>query len=145
MSTTTSFSKPISTGIESSAQANAVRIAGRTIHLTLKDGRKLAFSADRYPRLREATPQQLRAAVLEVDGEALRWEELDEDILVQDVVEGRFPKPRGGSRPAAGRKPSGRAPFLIRLKPETMQRVRRKAGAVGLSLSEFVEQQLAEV
>jgi hypothetical protein len=145
MSTTTSFSKPTLAGTESSAQAKRVRVTGRSVHLTLKDGRELAFSADRYPRLREATPSQLRAVTLEVDGEALRWEELDEDILVQDVVEGRFPKPRGGPRPAAGRKPSGRAPFLIRLKPEIMQQVRRKAGAVGLSLSEFVERQLAEV
>jgi len=145
MSTTTSFSRPTSTRTESSVQAKAVRVTGRSVHLTLKDGRKLAFSVDRYSRLREATPPQLRAVTLEVDGEALRWEELDEDILVQDVVEGRFPKPRGGPRPAAGRKPSGRAPFLIRLKPEIMQRVRRKAGAVGLSLSEFVEKQLAEV
>jgi hypothetical protein len=145
MSTTTNFSRPTSTGTESNAQAIRARVTGRSIHLTLKDGRKLAFSADRYPRLRQATPRQLRAVKLEVDGEALRWEELDEDILVQDVVEGRFPKPRGGRRPAAGRKPSGRAPFLIRLKPEIMQRVRRQAGALGLSVSDFVEKELAQV
>jgi len=145
MSTMTSFSKPILTGTEPSAQARAVRVVGRTIQLALRDGRALAFSAEHYPRLRVATPQQLRAVTLEVDGEALRWEELDEDILVQDVVEGRFPKARGGLRPAAGRKPSGRAPFLIRLNPKIMNRVRQKAGAVGLSLSEFVEKRLAEV
>ena len=90
----TSFAKPISTGTEPSAQARAVRVAGRIIQLSLRDGRALAFSADRYPRLRVATQQQLRAVTLEVDGEALHWEELDEDILVQDVVEGRFPEPR---------------------------------------------------
>lgn len=127
MNTTTSSSKLISTGTERSAQARSVRVAGRTIHLTLKDGRALTFPADRYPRLRGATARQLRAATLEVDGEALRWEELDEDILVQDVVEGRFPKPRGGRRSAAGRKPSGRALFLIRLKPEIMRQVRQQA------------------
>ncbi len=137
--------KPTLTGTESSAQARAIQVVGRTIHLTLKDGRKLAFSASRYPRLRGATPRQLRAVALAVDGEALRWEELDEDILVQDVVEGRFPVPKGGYRPGAGRKSSGRAPFLIRLRPAIMNRVRQEASASGLSLSEFVEQRLAKV
>lgn len=144
MSIMTTFSKPISPGTEAGAQARAVRVVGRTITLTLQDGRKLAFAADRFPRLRRATSQQLRSVTLEVDGEALRWEALDEDILVQDVLEGRFPKPRGGYRPAAGRKPSGRTPFLLRLKPEVMARVRREAGAAGVSLSEFVEKRLAQ-
>jgi len=31
---------------------------------------------------------------LRVQGRALRWESLDEDILIEDVLSGRFPRDR---------------------------------------------------
>lgn len=37
-----------------------------------------------------ASDEQLRAVTLELNGYALRWEELDEDITVPGVVAGRF-------------------------------------------------------
>ena len=35
----------------------------------------------------------LEKVSLRVQGRALRWEELDEDIWVDDAVQGRFPYP----------------------------------------------------
>jgi hypothetical protein len=40
--------------------------------------------------LEAATEDQLRRVTLELNGYALRWEELDEDITLPGVVAGRF-------------------------------------------------------
>ena len=66
-------------------------VEGRMVFLELTDGRIVGFPADRFPRLRNASTEQLQQVTLEVDGFALRWEELDEDITVPGVVAGRFP------------------------------------------------------
>ena len=63
---------------------------GRTIYVELRDGRVIAFPADRFHRLSQATNEQLAKVQLEVNGYALRWEELDEDITVPGIVAGRF-------------------------------------------------------
>ena len=65
----------------------------RMIFLELTDGRILGFPAARFKRLNSATDEQLKGVRLEVDGYALRWEELDEDITVPGVVAGRFQLP----------------------------------------------------
>ena len=66
---------------------------GRTIYLELHDGRILGFPADRFRLLKAASDEQLSRVRLELNGFALRWEELDEDITVPGVVAGRFPLP----------------------------------------------------
>jgi hypothetical protein len=38
-------------------------------------------------------------------------------------------KTHGGKRPGSGRKPSGRKPYLIRMKPKTMKALKAKAKA----------------
>jgi len=63
---------------------------GRTIYLELVDGRILGFPADRFKILSGASEEALAKVRLELNGYALRWEELDEDITVQGVVAGRF-------------------------------------------------------
>ena len=68
-------------------------IEGRMVFLELTDGRILGFPASRFERLKNATDEQLRAVRLELDGYALRWEEIDEDITVPGVVAGRFQLP----------------------------------------------------
>jgi hypothetical protein len=40
-----------------------------------------------------ASDDQLRDVTLELDGAALRWDELDEDLTVAGVVAGRFQLP----------------------------------------------------
>ena len=65
----------------------------RTIYLELHDGRIIGFPADRFRILSQATNEQLAGVQIELNGYALRWEELDEDITVPGVVAGRFQLP----------------------------------------------------
>ncbi|WP_287692103.1 MULTISPECIES: DUF2442 domain-containing protein [unclassified Microcystis] len=51
------------------------------IYLELSDGRIIGFPGDRFRILKQATNEQLAAVKVEVNGYALRWEELDEDKL----------------------------------------------------------------
>lgn len=66
---------------------------GRMIFLELVDGRILGFPADRFRILSAASEDELRKVRLELNGYALRWEELDEDITVSGVVAGHFQLP----------------------------------------------------
>ena len=70
------------------AEPAAIRvwIEGRMVFLELTDGRIVGFPAGRFRRLRDASAEQLSQATLELDGYALRWEELDEDLTVPGIV-----------------------------------------------------------
>ena len=52
---------------------------------------------------------------------------------------------RGGARPGAGRKPSGKVPVLLRLSPATAMRLRSMAKRSKLTLSEVAEKNLASL
>jgi hypothetical protein len=79
----------------SEVEPAAVRVwvEKRIIYLELVDGRIFGFPADRFKILRAATDEQLREVALELNGHALRWENLDEDITVPGVVAGYFQLP----------------------------------------------------
>ncbi len=66
---------------------------GRIIFIELTDGRIIGFPADRFKILKKATDEQLKEVTLRLDGYALRWESLDEDITVPGVVAGNFQLP----------------------------------------------------
>lgn len=66
---------------------------GRTIYVELHDGRIIGFPADRFRRLAAASEAQLSAVKIELNGYALRWEAIDEDLTVAGVVAGRFQLP----------------------------------------------------
>jgi hypothetical protein len=66
-------------------------IESRRVWLELDDQRILSFPASRYPLLADASTTALAKVELRLGGLALRWEELDEDIWVDDAVQGRFP------------------------------------------------------
>lgn len=86
-----------STTVESAQTTQAVAISvwveGRIVYLELSDGRIVGFPADRFKLLRAASDIQLKGVKLELNGTALRWDELDEDITVSGVVAGRFQLP----------------------------------------------------
>ncbi len=73
--------------------AMRVWIEGRLVFLELTDGRIIGFPADRYEILKRASNEQLKDVHLRVNGYALRWEKLDEDISVPGVVAGKFELP----------------------------------------------------
>jgi len=66
---------------------------GRTVFLELVDGRIFGFPADRFKRLSTASEKDIQEVRLELNGHALRWEKLDEDITVPGVVAGHFQLP----------------------------------------------------
>jgi hypothetical protein len=70
-----------------------VWIENPMVFLELTDGRIVGFPANRFRRLHDATAEQLNGVTLELNGYALRWEALDEDITVPGVVAGRFQLP----------------------------------------------------
>ena len=68
-------------------------VEGRIVFLELHDGRIFGFPAERFRRLRVASPKQLSAVSIELGGAALRWEAIDEDLTVRGVVAGHFELP----------------------------------------------------
>ena len=84
-----------SVNAKTATEAAAVRVwvEGRMVFLELSDGRIVGFPASRFERLKRASDEMLRKVTLELDGYALRWEDLDEDITVPGVVAGHFQLP----------------------------------------------------
>lgn len=66
---------------------------GRIVFIELTDGRIVGFPADRFRLLRAASDDDLKQVTLELNGAALRWEALDEDLTVSGVVAGHFQLP----------------------------------------------------
>ena len=67
-------------------------VEARRVWLELADQRLVSFPASKYPLLADAPQARLENVTLRLNGLALRWEELDEDIWVDDAVCGRFPR-----------------------------------------------------
>jgi hypothetical protein len=65
----------------------------RIIFIELTDGRTISFPADRFKILSKATEVQLKEVILRLNGFALRWENLDEDITVKGIIAGNFQLP----------------------------------------------------
>jgi hypothetical protein len=68
-------------------------IEKRMVFVELTDGRCIGFPAMRFRLLASASDEQLAQVTLRLDGAALRWDEIDEDISVRGIVEGRFQLP----------------------------------------------------
>ena len=70
-----------------------VWVEKRAIYIELTDGRIIGFPADRFKILKDASTTELKEVSLRLNGFALRWENLDEDIAVSGVVAGNFQLP----------------------------------------------------
>ena len=84
---------PVEHRIEVEPTAIRAWAENRMIYIELTDGRIIGFPADRFRILKNATESELKKVTLRLNGYALRWEELDEDITVSGIVEGRFQLP----------------------------------------------------
>lgn len=73
--------------------AVSVWVEKRMVFVELTDGRVVGFPAERFPRLAGATDEQLGEATLRLNGYALRWETIDEDITIKGIVAGHIPLP----------------------------------------------------
>jgi len=80
---------------EVSVEPTAIRAwaEGRTIFVELTDGRMVGFPSNRFRILKDATEEQLKEVTIRLNGFALRWETLDEDITVPGIVAGHFELP----------------------------------------------------
>jgi hypothetical protein len=73
-------------------QSKAVRawIDGSQVCIALEDGRELRFPFDKNPKLKSATPEQLANIDLICGGTGIHWPDLDEDLTVLGILEGRL-------------------------------------------------------
>jgi hypothetical protein len=62
----------------------------RMVYIELTDFRIIGFPADRFKILSKATDEELAEVKIRLNGYALRWENLDEDITVKGILEGNF-------------------------------------------------------
>ena len=53
----------------------------------LEDGRELAVPLEWFPRLRKATKEQLKKWRFIGKGEGVHWEEIDEDVSIENLLE----------------------------------------------------------
>lgn len=83
----------VSKEVEVEPTATRVWVEGRIIFIELTDGRIIGFPADRFKILKNATHEQLKEVKLRLNGYALEWESLDEDITVPGIAAGRFQLP----------------------------------------------------
>ena len=83
------------------AEATAVHIARDTLTVELRDGDTVSVPLWWFPRLCDASEQEQANRVLTVGGQAIRWPDLDEDILVDHLLRGTGPS--GESTASLGR------------------------------------------
>lgn len=55
--------------------------------LFIEDGREIAFPLEWFPKLRNATEKQLSKWRFIGNGEGIHWDELDEDLSVEKLLE----------------------------------------------------------
>ena len=53
----------------------------------LEDGREVSIPLEWFPKLRDATIKQLKKWRFIGDGEGIHWNELDEDVLVENLLD----------------------------------------------------------
>ena len=72
-----------------SKSKNAVDIFFSDSKMTviLEDGRELSVPLEWFPSLRKATADQLKKWRFIGNGEGVHWEEIDEDISIENLLE----------------------------------------------------------
>jgi len=76
--------------VELETQALSVWVENGMVCLRLADEREIRFPAAKNRRLAKALPEQLSKVELICNGTGLHWPDLDEDLSVQGILEGRF-------------------------------------------------------
>ena len=74
---------------ETHPQAQNIKYTDTTMAVELIDGRTITVPLVWYPRLSQATIDQLGNWELLGDGEGIHWPDLDEDLSIACLLEGR--------------------------------------------------------
>ena len=75
---------------EKTIKAQKAWVENEWICIRLDDDREIRFPATKNRRLAKATPEQLANVELICNGTGLHWKELDEDLSVMGILEGRL-------------------------------------------------------
>jgi hypothetical protein len=73
--------------INKSHNATNVSFSEFKMEVVLEDGRELIVPLEWFPKLRDASPEQLSKWRFIGNGEGIHWEELDEDVLVERLFD----------------------------------------------------------
>lgn len=76
--------------ISTQARATGVKIEAGYICVVLSDEREIRFPISKNRRLSKASSDALKKVDIICNGTGLHWSDLDEDLSVQGIVEGRF-------------------------------------------------------
>jgi hypothetical protein len=60
--------------------------ANNKMIIYIEDGRELSIPLEWFPKLRDATPEQLKSWRLIGNGEGIHWDGIDEDILIENLL-----------------------------------------------------------
>jgi hypothetical protein len=74
--------------LETKPLARSVAISSDELTISLADGRRISVPLAWYPRLRDATPDQLAKWEILGQGEGIRWPLVDEDLSVAGILLG---------------------------------------------------------
>jgi len=72
-----------------SISADSLRFDEHTMWVDLSDGRTIGVPLAWFPRLMHASPEQRQGYRISVTGQGLHWDDIDEDISVAGLLEGR--------------------------------------------------------
>ena len=78
---------------QSDERVRDVRVTGDTLSVALMDGRTIQVPLAWYPRLLDATPDQLARWEKSAAGYGIHWPDLDEDLSTEGLLRGA-PAPR---------------------------------------------------
>jgi hypothetical protein len=70
-------------------RARHVAISGETLIVDLSDGRSISIPLAWYPRLLNGSPKERQNWRLVGNNEGINWPDLDEDISVENLVNGK--------------------------------------------------------
>jgi len=94
-------------------RAKKISITNRSLTMKLADGRTITVPLEWYPRLLHGTEKERNNWRLTGDGEGVYWPELNEDICVENLLEG---SPSGESQHSLQRWLNGRFQIKDELK-----------------------------
>lgn len=82
----------MSTSTLNKSLAKNVEFDENNMWVELTDGRKLSVPLAYFPRLLKATEEQRRSYIISGGGVGLHWDDLDEDINVENLLLGIYDK-----------------------------------------------------
>ena len=74
--------------VEAAPRALSAQCDATTLTVALADGRSISIPLEWYPRLAHGSPAERRNWELVGEGHGIRWPDLDEDIGVEDLLDG---------------------------------------------------------